>query len=111
MHEATKGDQSYFGMNAHIGMKTDIGVDAQSSLVHTVAGTAANVNALNMAGALLHGQEASRLRRRWLSGRAQAARSGPKRPGRPGTLRCALDCAADSTHSSSPISWLSEWRR
>lgn len=38
-------------------MKAHIGVDAQSGLVHTVAGTAANMNDLNMAGALLHGDE------------------------------------------------------
>ncbi len=51
MHQAKKGNNWYFGMKAHIG------VDAQSGLVHTVAGTAANVNDLNMAGALLHGDE------------------------------------------------------
>ena len=38
-------------------MKAHIGVDAHSGLVHTVAGTAANVNDLNMAGVLLHGEE------------------------------------------------------
>jgi IS5 family transposase len=32
-------------------------VDAQSRLVHTVVGTAANVNDVRQAGALLHGQE------------------------------------------------------
>ena len=51
MKQTKKGNNWYFGMKAHIG------VDAQSGLVHTVAGTAANVNDLNMAGALLHGQE------------------------------------------------------
>jgi IS5 family transposase len=51
MKQTKKGNQWYFGMKAHIG------VDAQSGLVHTVAGTAANVNDLNMAGALLHGDE------------------------------------------------------
>ncbi len=51
MKQTKKGNQWYFGMKAHIG------VDAQSGLVHTVAGTAANVNDLNMAGALLHGKE------------------------------------------------------
>ena len=51
MKQTKKGNQWYFGMKAHIG------VDAQSGLVHTVAGTAANVNDLNMAGALLHGEE------------------------------------------------------
>ena len=49
--QTKEGDQWYFGMKAHIG------VDAQSGLVHTVAGTAANVYDLNMAGALLHGDE------------------------------------------------------
>lgn len=51
MKQTKKGNNWYFGMKAHIG------VDAASGLVHTVAGTAANVNDLNMAGALLHGQE------------------------------------------------------
>ena len=51
MKQTKKGNQWYFGMKAHIG------VDAQSGLVHTVAGTAANVNDLNMAGALLQGDE------------------------------------------------------
>ena len=51
MKQTKKGNQWYFGMKAHIG------VDAQSGLVHTVAGTAANVNDLNMAGVLLHGDE------------------------------------------------------
>ena len=38
MHQAKKGNQWHFGMKAHIG------VDAESGLVHTVRGTAANVN-------------------------------------------------------------------
>ena len=51
MKQTKKGNNWYFGTKAHIG------VDAQSGLVHTVAGTAANVNDLNMASALLHGDE------------------------------------------------------
>ena len=55
MKQTKKGNQWYFGMKAHIG------VDAQLGLVHTVAGTAANVNVnvndLSMTGALLHGDE------------------------------------------------------
>ena len=51
MRQTKKGNNWYFGMKAHIG------VDADSGLVHTVAGTAANMSDLNMAGALLHGQE------------------------------------------------------
>ncbi|RZF23826.1 IS5 family transposase [Paraburkholderia sp. UYCP14C] len=51
MHQTRKGNQWYFGMKAHIG------VDAESGLVHTVIGTAANVHDINAAEALLHGQE------------------------------------------------------
>ena len=51
MKQTKKGNQWYFGMKAHIG------VDAQSGFVHTVAGTAANVNDVTMAGRLLHGEE------------------------------------------------------
>jgi len=51
MHQTRKGKQWHFGMKAHIG------VDAQSGLVHTVIGTAANVNDVTQAGALLHGDE------------------------------------------------------
>jgi len=51
MHQTKKGNQWHFGMKAHIG------VDADSGLVHSVIGTAANVNDVTMAGALLHGEE------------------------------------------------------
>ena len=51
MHQAKKGQQWYFGMKAHIG------VDAQSGLVHTVIGTAANVSDVTQAQNLLHGDE------------------------------------------------------
>ena len=51
MHQAKKGNQWHFGMKAHIG------ADAESGLVHTVRGTAANVNDVVEANALLHGQE------------------------------------------------------
>ena len=51
MRQTKKGNNWYFGMKAHIG------VDAASGLVHTVVGTPANVNDLNVAGQLLHGQE------------------------------------------------------
>jgi len=51
MKQTRKGNNWCFGMKAHIG------VDAQSGLLHTVATTGANVNDLNMAGALLHGDE------------------------------------------------------
>jgi len=51
MHQTKKGNQWHFGMKAHIG------VDADSGLVHTVVGTAANVNDVTQAGHLVHGQE------------------------------------------------------
>ena len=52
MHQTRKGNQWYFGMKAHIG------VDAESGLVHTVLGTAANVNDVTQGHGLLHGAEA-----------------------------------------------------
>lgn len=52
MHQTKKGNQWHFGMKCHIG------VDAQSGLVHTVVGTAANVNDVTQSHALVHGEEA-----------------------------------------------------
>ena len=52
MHQTKKGNNYYFGMKAHIG------ADAESGLVHTVIGTAVNVNDVTQGNALLHGQEA-----------------------------------------------------
>jgi IS5 family transposase len=49
MHQAKKGNHWHFGLKAHIG------ADAESGLVHTVIGTAAYVNDVTQAGALLHG--------------------------------------------------------
>ena len=51
MHQTKKGNQWHFGMKAHTG------VDADSGLVHTVVGTAANVNDVTQAHALVHGAE------------------------------------------------------
>jgi IS5 family transposase len=51
MHQTKKGNQWFFGMKAHIG------VDADSGLVHSVIGTAANVADITQAGQLLHGDE------------------------------------------------------
>src|SRR3569623_47086 len=52
MHQTKKGNQWYFGMKAHVG------VDAESALVHTVIGNAADVHDILAAQALLHGEEA-----------------------------------------------------
>ena len=69
MHQTKKGNQWHFGMKAHIG------ADAVSGLVHTVRGTAANINDVVEANSLLHGDEANAF------GDAgyQGAQSGPTR--------------------------------
>ena len=46
-----------FSNCGHFGMKAHIGVDVESGLVHTVIGTAANVNVVTQGHDLLHGQE------------------------------------------------------
>lgn len=51
MHQTKKGNQWYFGMKAHIG------VDSQTTLIHSVAATAANVHDSQMLPKLLHGQK------------------------------------------------------
>lgn len=51
MHQTKKGNQWYFGMKAHVGS------DAETGLVHTVEGTAANVADVTKAHELLHGEE------------------------------------------------------
>ncbi|VVN47181.1 IS5 family transposase [Pseudomonas fluorescens] len=51
MHQTKKGNQYFFGMKAHIG------VDAESGLVHSLVGTAANVADVTQVDKLLHGDE------------------------------------------------------
>ena len=51
MHQTKKGKQWHHGMKSHIG------ADAHSGLVHSMVGSAANVNDVTQAYALLHGQE------------------------------------------------------
>ncbi len=51
MKQTKKGNQWHFGMKAHVG------VDSQSGLVHSLRGTAANVNDVVPANSLLHGKE------------------------------------------------------
>lgn len=51
MHQTKKGNQWYFGMKGHIGADVDSGV------VHSIAGTAANVHDRVMLSSLLHGEE------------------------------------------------------
>lgn len=51
MKQSRKGQQWYFGV------KCDIGVDADSGLVHTVVGTSGNISDVTQANDLLHGEE------------------------------------------------------
>lgn len=51
MHQTKKGNQWHHGMKSHIG------ADAESGLVHSLMGTAANVNDVTQAHALVHGEE------------------------------------------------------
>ena len=51
MHQTKKGNQWHFGMKAHIG------VDADTSIVHSMSATAANVHDVTEAHHLLHGGE------------------------------------------------------
>ena len=51
MHQTKKGNLWHFGTKCHIG------VDADSGLVHTVVGIAANVNDVTQADKLVHGEE------------------------------------------------------
>ena len=53
MHQTKKGNQWHCGMKAHIG------VDADSGLVHTVIGTAANACDVTQGHGLLHGEESA----------------------------------------------------
>jgi IS5 family transposase len=51
MHQTKKGNQYFFGMKSHIG------IDAESGLVHSVVGTAANVADGTEVDQSLHGKE------------------------------------------------------
>jgi hypothetical protein len=51
MHQTKKGNMYFFGMKAHIG------VDAESGLVHSLVGTAANVADVTQVDQLMHGEE------------------------------------------------------
>jgi transposase, IS5 family len=88
MHQTKKGNQWHFGMKAHIG------ADAESGLVHTVRGTAANVNDVVEANSLLHGDEADAFGDAGYQGAHKRANAAPDvnwhvamRPGK----RAALD--------------------
>jgi IS5 family transposase len=73
MHQTKKGNQWYFGPNAHIG------VDAKEGTVHSVAPTAANMADCPMLPYLLQGEE----RKAWgdagYQGQAEAIQAGAAR--------------------------------
>jgi IS5 family transposase len=102
MHQTKKGNQWHFGMKAHIG------VDAESGLVHTVIGTAANVNDVTQAAALLHGEEKvvfadARATRVWQSARR------PRTWRWTGTSRCARASAVRWTRRANCIGCWTRW--
>lgn len=68
MHQSEKERQRYFGM------KTHIGADLDSGLVHRVIGTAGNVADVTQADCLLHNQEKSY----WVTPVIRALRSEPR---------------------------------
>jgi IS5 family transposase len=73
MHQTKKGNQWHFGMKAHIG------VDAESGLVHSVVGTAANESDVSQTHALLHGDDRTCLAMRATRGSRSASRIGTPR--------------------------------
>ena len=111
MHQTKKGNQWHFGRKAHIG------VEAESDLVHTVVGTAANVNDVTQVAGLLQASGstsgAMRVTKAWTGARnCRAARRngtwpctagrglrtwvpGSQSPmGLPGTRLQGIGCAA-----------------
>jgi IS5 family transposase len=64
-HQTKKGNRSYFGMQAHIG------VDADSGLGHTGVGATASIHDVTQAHALVHEEEIDVLPTR-ATGRGQA---------------------------------------
>lgn len=51
MHQTKRGNQYFFGMKSHIG------VNADSGLVHSIVGTPTNVADVTQVDQLLHGEE------------------------------------------------------
>ena len=95
MHSSKKGTQWHFGM------KTHIGVDADSGLLHTVRSTAGHVAGVTEGSSLLHciAQKPSSLPMR----ATRALTSGPM-PGRTcaGRWPCALESAGNWTRQTTP---------
>jgi IS5 family transposase len=69
MHQTKKRNQWYHGMKSHIG------IDADSGLVHSVVGTAASVNDVTQAHRLVHGEETDVFAGRRLPRRGKARRN------------------------------------
>jgi len=99
MHTTKKGNQY------HIGMKAHIGVDAESGLVHTVVGTAANAHDVTQAAQLLHGQEQAAHGDAGYQGVAQRAGVQKSTPRSRGTWRCARASAARWASKRRSANW------
>ena len=69
-HQTKKGNRSYFGLKAHIG------VDAKACTVHTVVTTAANVADSRVLPALLHGDKRKVWRDGGYQGQTKAIQEG-----------------------------------
>ena len=80
MHQVKKGNQWHFGMKAHIA------VDADSGLVHTVIGSAANVHDVTQAAELLHGEETTV----WADAGYRGIEKRPETQERPVTWKVAM---------------------
>lgn len=88
MHQTKKGNQWHFGMKAHIG------VDADSGLVHTVVGTAANVNDVTQVHHLVHGDKSEEFAEAGYQGWTSAWTRRPSTPsGMSPRVRASADCS------------------
>jgi transposase, IS5 family len=90
MRQAKTGNQWHHGMKGHIG------IDAESCIVHSMVSTAANVNDVNLAGALLHGDEPSA----YGDAGYRGVDSARKPKARGGTSQCRRASSTNSEHAA-----------
>ncbi len=103
MHQTRKGNQWYFGMKSHIG------VDAGSGLVHTVVNTAANVSDVTKTGELMRDDDevvygdsgyTGAGKRPEIAGNAKKSRVAFRINRRKGTVKAKWDKAIETRKSS-----------
>ena len=103
MHQTRKGNQWYFGMKSHIG------VDAGSGLVHTVVNTAANVSDVTRTGELMRDDDevvygdsgyTGAGKRPEIAGNAKKSRVAFRINRRKGTVKAKWDKAIETRKSS-----------